>query len=78
MAGNSEDNNPSLYLTLREQDQALSEADSDKIRKSMRMNLLKDFDPSQKSMDPSLDSSVFATNNANVEFESLSSGSNGG
>ncbi len=85
MAASEDDrNNASLYINTDSNnnnnaanDQAQSEADSDRIRKVHATNLIREFDDYSKKrliQVPSNPSEY--TNNPNVEFETISSGSN--
>ena len=57
-------------MTGREGEQAESETGSDKIRKNVLLNLLKDFDPQHR---PELsNASDFTSNHGKIEIETIS------
>ncbi len=77
-ASEDDRNNASLYINnnkVNSHVQAPSEADSDTIRKMTATNLKREFEQYQNKYNPMTSNSEF-TSNANVEFETISSGSN--
>ena len=77
-ASEDDRNNASLYINnnkVNNHVQAPSEADSDTIRKMTATNLKREFEQYQNKYNPMTSNSEF-TSNANVEFETISSGSN--
>ena len=77
-ASEDDRNNASLYINnnkVNSHVQAPSEADSDTIRKMTATNLKREFEQYQNKYNPITSNSEF-TSNANVEFETISSGSN--
>ncbi len=76
----SEDQHPSLYIAKGVAEPAPSDVDSDTMRKQTALNLKKEFEnyqQQQSKLNHHPPSNSEFTSNQNVEFETISNGSNG-